>query len=259
MGLELAEQFDWALPDVIIYPTGGGTGLIGMWKAFHELKTLGWLKSDKMPRMIVPERQVRAIAVAFERGERFAGIREPSTIATGLRVPAAVGDFMISMRSGKRGVAGHARTGHSKWMRLVCAKKVSRFIPKRRFAGQRCCSSVARSTRQPHSDFQHGRNADHGASPRNCRALTSTSRLNGRNSERGQQVWTSSSLGTLKPEVLDRLTANTALCAIARCGKRFPAARPNPRAWTIIIRNQTRLTGIVGGRSLLAIGRHGLV
>src|SRR5256885_3316554 len=52
LGYELAEQMDWTLPDVILYPTGGGTGLIGMWKAFEELKELGWLKSDKMPRMI---------------------------------------------------------------------------------------------------------------------------------------------------------------------------------------------------------------
>ena len=52
MGLELAEQFQWKLPDVILYPTGGGTGLIGMWKAFQELKTLGWLDSEQMPRMV---------------------------------------------------------------------------------------------------------------------------------------------------------------------------------------------------------------
>jgi threonine synthase len=97
MGLELAEQFDWHLPDVILYPTGGGTGLIGMWKAFAELEQLGWLADDKRPRMVAVQSDGCApIARAFERGERFA---EPfagaATVASGIRVPAAVGDFMI--------------------------------------------------------------------------------------------------------------------------------------------------------------------
>ncbi len=97
MGLELAEQLDWRLPDVIIYPTGGGTGLIGMWKAFAEMRELGWLKSDKMPRMIAVQSDGCApIVRAFEKGERFAEPFENAhTIASGLRVPAAVGDFMI--------------------------------------------------------------------------------------------------------------------------------------------------------------------
>ena len=97
MGLELAEQFEWDLPDVILYPTGGGTGLIGMWKAFQELRTLGWLKSEKFPRMIsVQSDGCAPIATAFERGERFApAFPNAHTIASGLRVPVAVGDFMI--------------------------------------------------------------------------------------------------------------------------------------------------------------------
>jgi threonine synthase len=97
MGLELAEQFDWELPDVILYPTGGGTGLIGMWKAFQELEALGWLKSSKKPRMISCQSDGCApIAVAFDKGERFAKkFENAATIASGLRVPAAVGDFMI--------------------------------------------------------------------------------------------------------------------------------------------------------------------
>ncbi len=97
MGLELAEQFNWELPDVILYPTGGGTGLIGMWKAFNELKEMGWLTSDKMPRMVVCQSEGCAPMVrAFEKGERFAEFFEgASTVASGLRVPAAVGDFMI--------------------------------------------------------------------------------------------------------------------------------------------------------------------
>lgn len=97
MGLELAEQFDWVLPDVIVYPTGGGTGLIGMWKAFHELQTLGWLRREKMPRMIsVQSDGCAPIVRAFESSQRFAKPWENAhTIASGLRVPSAVGDFMI--------------------------------------------------------------------------------------------------------------------------------------------------------------------
>ncbi len=97
MGLELAEQFDWRLPDVIVYPTGGGTGLIGMWKAFAELRALGWLESDTMPRMVsVQSDGCAPIARAFDAGERFAAPWEnAATCASGLRVPAAVGDFMI--------------------------------------------------------------------------------------------------------------------------------------------------------------------
>ena len=97
MGLELAEQFDWALPDVILYPTGGGTGLIGMWKAFCELRELGWLRGDTMPRMIAVQSDGCApIVRAFEAGDRFATTWEsPATSAWGIRVPGAVGDFMI--------------------------------------------------------------------------------------------------------------------------------------------------------------------
>jgi threonine synthase len=97
MGLELAEQGDWHLPDVILYPTGGGTGLIGMWKAFQELRTLGWLKSDTLPRLISCQSNGCApIVKAYESNQRFA---EPfpnaHTRASGLRVPVAVGDFMM--------------------------------------------------------------------------------------------------------------------------------------------------------------------
>jgi threonine synthase len=97
MGLELAEQFAWTLPDVIIYPTGGGTGLIGMWKAFDELAELGWLKSERRPRMVaVQSTGCAPIVRAFEAGARFAEpFVDAKTIASGIRVPAAVGDFMI--------------------------------------------------------------------------------------------------------------------------------------------------------------------
>ena len=110
MGLELAEQLDWTLPDVILYPTGGGTGLIGMWKAFDELRQLGWLDSEKLPRMYsVQSDGCAPIARAFDAGERFATPWENAhTCASGLRVPGAVGDFMILdavRESGGRAVA----------------------------------------------------------------------------------------------------------------------------------------------------------
>jgi threonine synthase len=96
MGYEVAEQMDWRLPDVIIYPTGGGTGLVGMWKAFDEMEKLGWI-GRKRPRMITVQSDGCAPMVkAFHEGKEFA---EPwpnaRTIADGMRVPAAVGDFLI--------------------------------------------------------------------------------------------------------------------------------------------------------------------
>ncbi len=98
MGLELAEQMGWRLPDAIFYPTGGGTGLIGMWKAFAELRTLGWLAPEaKLPRMVAVQAAGCApIVRAWEAGEQFAP-RWPDahTVAAGIRVPAAVGDFLI--------------------------------------------------------------------------------------------------------------------------------------------------------------------
>jgi threonine synthase len=111
MGLELAEQFDWKLADAILYPTGGGTGLIGMWKAFQELRELGWLKNDKMPRLYSCQSDGCApIVRAFEAGEKFATRFENAhTVASGLRVPAAVGDFMMleAIRaSGGKAIAG---------------------------------------------------------------------------------------------------------------------------------------------------------
>ncbi len=97
MGLELAEQFDWQLPDVIFYPTGGGTGLIGMWKAFHELHEIGWLDAAQMPRMVaVQSTGCAPIVRAWESGARHAEPWEDAkTYAAGIRVPAAIGDFLI--------------------------------------------------------------------------------------------------------------------------------------------------------------------
>ena len=97
MGLELAEQFGWRLPDAIFYPTGGGTGLIGMWKAFAELASLGWLEEARMPKMFAIQAEGCApIVRAFDTGEEHATPWEDAwTVAAGIRVPAAVGDFLI--------------------------------------------------------------------------------------------------------------------------------------------------------------------
>jgi len=96
MGYELAEQFDWELPEVIIYPTGGGTGLIGMWKAFDEMEQMGWIES-KRPRMVTVQASGCApIVRAFDEGKRFADeFPNAHTTASGLRVPRAIGDFLI--------------------------------------------------------------------------------------------------------------------------------------------------------------------
>jgi len=96
MGYELAEQFDWELPDVIIYPTGGGTGLIGMWKAFDEMEAMGWI-GPKRPRMVTVQASGCApIVTAFKEGKRFADeFPNAHTTASGLRVPKAIGDFLI--------------------------------------------------------------------------------------------------------------------------------------------------------------------
>ena len=96
LGYELAEQLGWELPDVVIYPTGGGTGLVGMWKAFHEMEELGWIGS-KRPRMVVVQAEGCApIVRAYEDGERHAPRwTDAVTDASGLRVPVAVGDYLI--------------------------------------------------------------------------------------------------------------------------------------------------------------------
>ncbi len=96
MGIELAEQLGWQLPDVIFYPTGGGTGIIGMWKAFAELEAIGWIGS-KRPRMVVVQAEGCAPMVkAWEEGAEHAPRWENAhTFAAGIRVPQAVGDFLI--------------------------------------------------------------------------------------------------------------------------------------------------------------------
>jgi threonine synthase len=96
MGLELADQLGWKLPDVIFYPTGGGTGLIGMWKAFDELGRIGWI-DEKRPRMVAVQASGCApIVRAFEEGLDHAPLwKDAHTVAAGIRVPGAIGDFLM--------------------------------------------------------------------------------------------------------------------------------------------------------------------
>jgi len=96
LGYELAEQLNWTLPDVIVYPTGGGTGLIGMWKAFEEMERMGWIGSDRPKMVTVQAAGCAPIVTAFEAGKRFADeFPNAATTASGLRVPKAIGDFLI--------------------------------------------------------------------------------------------------------------------------------------------------------------------
>ena len=97
MGYELAEVFDWTLPDVILYPTGGGTGLVGMWKAFAEMEALGWLKNTKRPRMVSVQAEGCApIPKAFHAGASFCDFwLGAQTVASGLRVPKSFADRII--------------------------------------------------------------------------------------------------------------------------------------------------------------------
>jgi threonine synthase len=97
MGYELAEQLGWRLPDWIVYPTGGGTGMVGMWKAFEELEALGWIAPGRRPRMVTVQAAGCApIVRAFEMGgERASAWENARTVADGLRVPHAIGDFLV--------------------------------------------------------------------------------------------------------------------------------------------------------------------
>ena len=97
MAYELAEQMDWEWPDWIVYPTGGGTGMVGMWKAFDEIERLGWVKAGRRPKMVTVQAQNCApIVRAFEQGtEKAQPWENAATIADGLRVPRAIGDFLI--------------------------------------------------------------------------------------------------------------------------------------------------------------------
>jgi threonine synthase len=148
MGLELAEQFHWQLPDVVLYPTGGGTGLIGMWKAFAELAAIGWLADAKKPRMVAVQSDgCCPIVRAFDQGERFAKpFPDAATVASGIRVPAAVGDFMILdavRESGGRAVAVD-ETRIREWLRLAFAKEGIAVCPE----AAACVGALEKLTRE---------------------------------------------------------------------------------------------------------------
>jgi threonine synthase len=123
MGYEIAEQMEWELPDAIVYPTGGGTGLVGMWKAFDEMESFGWI-GTKRPKMVsVQAEGCCPVVTAFRKGERFAELHQNAhTKASGLRVPAAVGDFiMIDLI---RASGGTAVTVTDDEM-IACAKEIA--------------------------------------------------------------------------------------------------------------------------------------
>jgi len=120
LGYEIAEQLNWKLPDVILYPTGGGTGLIGMWKAFDEMEKLGWIDS-KRPRMFsVQASGCAPIVRAFEAGEKFAAeFPNAHTVASGLRVPKAIGDFLM-LRILRDSKGGAIAVEDEEMIRAVC-------------------------------------------------------------------------------------------------------------------------------------------
>ena len=96
MGYEIAEQMGWTLPDVILYPTGGGTGIVGMWKAFSEMEAMGWIDGKRPKMFAVQSEGCAPIVRAFNEGTEFAEPWEnPDTLAAGIRVPAAIGDYLI--------------------------------------------------------------------------------------------------------------------------------------------------------------------
>ena len=97
MAYELGEQLDWKFPDWIIYPTGGGTGMVGMWKAFEEMEAIGWRRETVRPKMVsVQAEHCAPIVKAFEEGaERSTMWPNAKTVADGLRVPKAIGDFLV--------------------------------------------------------------------------------------------------------------------------------------------------------------------
>ena len=96
MGYEIAEQMNWSLPDVILYPTGGGTGIVGMWKAFSEMEAMGWLGKARPKMFAIQSEGCAPIVKAFRDGSEFAELwPDASTLAAGIRVPVAIGDYLI--------------------------------------------------------------------------------------------------------------------------------------------------------------------
>ncbi|WP_375284818.1 threonine synthase [Marinicauda pacifica] len=125
MGIELAFQLGWTLPDAIFYPTGGGTGLIGMWKAFDEMEKLGWIGSERPKMFAVQAEGCAPIVKAYEAGERHAPAWEnATTVAAGIRVPKAIGDFLILDAVRESGGAAIAVSdGQIEDARTLCGEK----------------------------------------------------------------------------------------------------------------------------------------
>jgi len=134
LGLELAEQLGWTLPDAIVYPTGGGTGLIGMWKAFQELRQSGWLRGP-LPRMYTVQASGCAPVVhAFESGaERCTPWPDPKTVAAGLRVPSPLGDRLMLRALRESGGGAVAVSDEA----LAAPRTSCRSLKDRRIAGRR--------------------------------------------------------------------------------------------------------------------------
>jgi len=132
MGFELADQLGWRLPDVIVYPTGGGVGLIGMWKAFAELREIGWLRADAKTRFVAAQSTGCApIVRAFDEGAAESQAwPDPKTFAAGIRVPKALGDFIVLQALRESGgvaiavtdadIASHMRLAGEREGMLVC-------------------------------------------------------------------------------------------------------------------------------------------
>ena len=122
LGFEIAEQMGWKLPDAIIYPTGGGTGIVGMWKAFEEMEKIGWIDSKRPKMFCVQSEGCAPIVRAFENGSEFAEPWENAqTIAAGMRVPGAIGDYLIlkAIRESGGNVETVDDSEIRRWMKIV--------------------------------------------------------------------------------------------------------------------------------------------
>jgi threonine synthase len=148
MGFELAEQVGWTLPDVVVYPTGGGVGLIGMWKAFAELREIGWLAAGARTRFVVAQSTGCApIVRAFEQGaEESVAWSDPQTFAAGIRVPKALGDFLVLRALRETGgtavavtdddIARHMRLAGQREGMLVCPEGAAALAAAARLAAE---------------------------------------------------------------------------------------------------------------------------
>jgi threonine synthase len=152
MGLELAEQLGWELPDAIFYPTGGGTGLIGMWKAFNELEALGWIGPERPRMFAVQATGCAPIVRAWETGAEHAALwQNAQTVAAGIRVPVAVGDFLILRAVRQSGGAAMAVSDRDIMaMRDDVAREEGPVaVPRRRGNGGGLCAGARRRAGRP--------------------------------------------------------------------------------------------------------------